>query len=686
LKEPDGSNYNQEGDDKSKVSTSRTNEKDGLPSEDQYNSTDGASEEAISRKSEEASKYFDATTNPLPENESKPLDDDSEDDNSMEWEPGESHATVDAGDWGTTKTQNSDEVAAALLHAQGTAANLTNWAGRAFRKAVAQHAIENGMEIPESAKPGVLKNTRSDAERDSLIPNDIDNNVRTAQNKPQARIQPKKTDSLKQTSSGKKIDNSDWLDTVDTADDYVEDYTVPPQEANPSDRLLDTSSGGVTDEMRTEVMQLLRLFGIPYVVAPAEAEAQCVELERLGLVDGIVTEDSDTFVFGGQVVYKNIFEDKKYVEVYHAKDASEEMNLTQDALVALAMLLGGDYTEGVKGVGIVNGMEVLQAFDVEQDCKAGLIRFRKWLDGFDPKDLTKNHNSEDSQEAGNVRSDKEQVFHRKHHTARTRWIAPKHFPDAKVLNAYLNPVVDTSTERFSWGIPDLDGLIAFCHGHMGWVAEETTKLIAPIIQRMEEGSMRQTRIDSFMRYEDGIKFAKIQSKRLRQVLGLSSKKAASEKEPVRTKIFAAASASGNDDEETGSDEFDEEEDFFGEPQEIFDAVDAASQARPPQPKKKRYNGKRTRSLAALSSASASTVAIASSSKGDEIPGSHNSTGDASAVAARHRRSTANLPKKAPPAYQKKSSAILEEEKDKNAAEPHGDTKTNGYEVINPSMI
>jgi len=30
--------------------------------------------------------------------------------------------------------------------------------------------------------------------------------------------------------------------------------------------------------------------------------------------------------------------------------------------IALAMLLGADYTEGVKGVGIVNGMEILQAF------------------------------------------------------------------------------------------------------------------------------------------------------------------------------------------------------------------------------------------------------------------------------------------------------------------------------------
>jgi DNA excision repair protein ERCC-5 len=179
--------------------------------------------------------------------------------------------------------------------------------------------------------------------------------------------------------------------------------------------------------MQEEVIQLLQLFGIPYVIAPAEAEAQAAALEQLGLVDGIVTEDSDVFVFGGSKVYRHIFEDKKYAEAYLAKDAAKELGLGRNELVALAMLLGGDYTEGVKGVGIVNSMEILEAFDVSGDLEEGLEKFRKWLDGFDPLDV----------EARRIESSsgatKEQTFHSKHRTARTRWIAPTNFPADNVI-------------------------------------------------------------------------------------------------------------------------------------------------------------------------------------------------------------------------------------------------------------
>ena len=44
--------------------------------------------------------------------------------------------------------------------------------------------------------------------------------------------------------------------------------------------------------------QALKAENVDYVVAPYEADAQMAFMEREGLVDGIITEDSDMLVFG----------------------------------------------------------------------------------------------------------------------------------------------------------------------------------------------------------------------------------------------------------------------------------------------------------------------------------------------------------------------------------------------------
>ena len=46
------------------------------------------------------------------------------------------------------------------------------------------------------------------------------------------------------------------------------------------------------------------MFGLPYIIAPVEAEAQCAWLDEHGLVDGVVTDDNDVFLFGGQHIYR----------------------------------------------------------------------------------------------------------------------------------------------------------------------------------------------------------------------------------------------------------------------------------------------------------------------------------------------------------------------------------------------
>jgi 5'-3' exonuclease len=336
----------------------------------------------------------------------------------------------------------------ALIHAQATAAQLTNWAGRAFRRAVAEanggHALE-GSAHSSSSDPEECDNDNSDGDsppvNQSVVSssspmedNRIDNLPVNSREK--AMSLPKKSHASRALATLSSICyDAAFLERNDA------EWTA---ERNRRERDMET----ISDDMLLEVKQLLQLFGIPYIEAPSEAEAQCAVLESLGLVDGIVTEDSDVFVFGGKTVYKNIFEEQKYAEVYNAADAEREMKLGRNSMVALAMLLGGDYTEGAKGVGIVNAMEVLDTFDVSRSVQDGLKNFRTWLDGFNPPEV---HAEEGEDSEVISQKVKESAFHMKHMSARTRWTVPQNFPAETVIKAYVDPVVDKSTDPFKWG-------------------------------------------------------------------------------------------------------------------------------------------------------------------------------------------------------------------------------------------
>ena len=71
------------------------------------------------------------------------------------------------------------------------------------------------------------------------------------------------------------------------------------------------------------LQELLKLFGIPFIVSHSEAEAQCAVLELLSLTDGSITDDNDVFLFGGQNVYRHFFDQKKEVESYSASEVEQ---------------------------------------------------------------------------------------------------------------------------------------------------------------------------------------------------------------------------------------------------------------------------------------------------------------------------------------------------------------------------
>lgn len=113
-------------------------------------------------------------------------------------------------------------------------------------------------------------------------------------------------------------------------------------ERNKRDRL----GVSITEQMSMECMELLKLFGVPYIIAPMEAEAQCAYLNEINLTDGTITDDSDIWLFGGRTVYKNFFDQNKHVLEFKSDNIVRLFHLNREKLIQLSFLVGSDYTQG----------------------------------------------------------------------------------------------------------------------------------------------------------------------------------------------------------------------------------------------------------------------------------------------------------------------------------------------------
>lgn len=118
-----------------------------------------------------------------------------------------------------------------------------------------------------------------------------------------------------------------------------------------------------TRQHNEDVRRLLTLMGIPWVISPSEAEAQCAELVRAGKVFGAGSEDMDTLTFGAPVLLKHLtFSESKNLPVdeVHLDKALEGLGLTTEQFTDLCILLGCDYLEPIKGVGPKKALKLIR--------------------------------------------------------------------------------------------------------------------------------------------------------------------------------------------------------------------------------------------------------------------------------------------------------------------------------------
>ncbi|RXW15314.1 hypothetical protein EST38_g10540 [Candolleomyces aberdarensis] len=143
----------------------------------------------------------------------------------------------------------------------------------------------------------------------------------------------------------------------------------------------------VTPQMAYQLIKALRAERVSYIVAPYEADAQLAYLERIGIVDAILTEDSDLLVFGCRnVLFKLDANAATVVSISREQFGSVAKPASDISLVgwsdvqfrAMAILSGCDYLPSIPGIGLKTACTLLRKWKtVEQVIRVVTLEGKK---------------------------------------------------------------------------------------------------------------------------------------------------------------------------------------------------------------------------------------------------------------------------------------------------------------------
>ncbi len=109
--------------------------------------------------------------------------------------------------------------------------------------------------------------------------------------------------------------------------------------------------------------EFLDSYGIPYMTAPADAEAQLSVMNLKGDIDGVVSQDYDSILFGAKDIYRNLtISGKKKApgrdyfitikpEHINTSECFNKTNLSREKMIWIAMMIGNDFNQKIPKIG-----------------------------------------------------------------------------------------------------------------------------------------------------------------------------------------------------------------------------------------------------------------------------------------------------------------------------------------------
>ena len=128
----------------------------------------------------------------------------------------------------------------------------------------------------------------------------------------------------------------------------------------------------ITDEIIEQSKKLLDALGIPWVQAPGEGEAQACHMVRKGDAYAVASQDFDALLFGGNILVRNLAVTGRrklpgkqaYVkvspEIIRLDVNLKKLGITHKQLVDMAILIGTDFNDGIKGIGPKKSYELIK--------------------------------------------------------------------------------------------------------------------------------------------------------------------------------------------------------------------------------------------------------------------------------------------------------------------------------------
>tara|TARA_B100000287_G_scaffold435399_1_gene503508 strand:- start:2225 stop:3169 length:945 start_codon:yes stop_codon:yes gene_type:complete len=134
---------------------------------------------------------------------------------------------------------------------------------------------------------------------------------------------------------------------------------------------------------------LLEKSGIPYVIAPNDAEKYCSFIQQNGLVDYTITDDTDAITFYCKKILKTSINS---ITEINTDKILEDFEMNRDMFIDYCILSGCDYTDTISQIGPIKSFnlikkhkcieEVLKTLD-KQVCNFNFLQARKIFKEFD---------------------------------------------------------------------------------------------------------------------------------------------------------------------------------------------------------------------------------------------------------------------------------------------------------------